>query len=91
MRGGPPCAAAAGVYVTVVRVNTARQGAGAPLTEDPARWVTTAAAGLGVGLLLRRGSVGHRGIPGRPAGPRGSTDGPATAGRARATAGRART
>jgi hypothetical protein len=66
VRGGLPCAVAAGVYVAVVRVNTARQGAGAPLREDPVRWLGAVVAGLGAGGLVARAPVS---LPIRAGGP----------------------
>ena len=54
VRSGLPCAVLAASYVAVVRVNTVRQGGGAPLTENPVRWVVAALAGGCVGLAVRR-------------------------------------
>ncbi len=68
-RGGPRCTVLAWVYVAVVRVNTARQGAGSPLTENPVRWAGAAVAGAWAGLLARRRAVHPPGpVPPGPAG-----------------------
>jgi hypothetical protein len=44
------CADTAALYTAVVRLNTWRQGDGAPLTEDGKRWVAALVAGICMGL-----------------------------------------
>ncbi len=63
---GLACVAAAALYAAVVRVNSWRQGDGAPLTEDGGRWAAALAAGICMGLgVVGLGVVGL-GVARRP-------------------------
>jgi len=51
---GFACAVTAALYIAVVRLNSWRQGDGAPLTESGARWGVALPAGICVGLGIAR-------------------------------------
>ncbi len=64
VRGGPPCTILARLYAAAVRLNTARQGGGPPLAEDPGRWAGAVLGGTTAGLLAGARGLG-RGVVSR--------------------------